>query len=67
MINIGPFPNSWFYDSEGQTEIKPWSPLLPNMINKGEEWIPEIHLNATVCYLILKENFVFVFIYLTKN
>jgi hypothetical protein len=27
----------------------PWFPLPSNLINKGEEWIPEVQLNATVC------------------
>ena len=40
---------SWFYDSEGHVEIQPWFPLPTNLINKGEEWIPEIQQNATVC------------------
>ncbi len=49
MDGIGPFPMSWFYGSQGHTEILPWFPLPSNLINKGEEWIPEVQLNATVC------------------
>jgi hypothetical protein len=49
MIDIGPFPSSWFYGSQGHIEIQPWFPLPSNLINKGEEWIPEIQENATVC------------------
>ena len=48
MGDIGPFPNAWFYGSQGRTEIQPWFPLPSNLINKGDQWIPEIQLNATV-------------------
>ncbi|CAF3395784.1 unnamed protein product [Rotaria sp. Silwood2] len=46
MGDIGPFPTTWFYNSQDHTEIQPWFPLPSNLINKGEEWIPEIQLNA---------------------
>jgi hypothetical protein len=52
MGDVGPLPMSWFDRSQGQTKILPWFPLTLNMINKGDEWIPEIHLNATVCFPI---------------
>lgn len=48
MTDFGPFPNNWFYGSQGHTEIQPWFPLPSNLINKGEQWIPEIKQNATV-------------------
>ncbi|CAF0898497.1 unnamed protein product [Rotaria sordida] len=47
MSDVGPFPFSWFYDSNGHTQIQPWFPLPSDLINKGEEWIPEIQQNAT--------------------
>ncbi|CAF1383496.1 unnamed protein product [Rotaria sordida] len=47
MNDIGPFPSSWFFNSGTHTEIQPWFPLPPNLIYKGEEWIPEIQQNAT--------------------
>jgi hypothetical protein len=50
--DFGPFPMSWFNLSLGRTEILPWFPLPSNLINKGEEWIPEVHLNATVGFPI---------------
>ncbi|CAF1181533.1 unnamed protein product [Rotaria magnacalcarata] len=46
MGDIGPFPISWFYGQEKPFEIQPWFPLPSNLINKGEEWIPEIQKNA---------------------
>ncbi|UJR06900.1 hypothetical protein I4U23_011190 [Adineta vaga] len=52
MSSIGPLPWNWFYSSQGvidsqdQTKIQPWFPLPANLINKGEEWIPEIKQNA---------------------
>ncbi len=53
MGDIGPFPSTWFYDREGHSQIQPWFPLPSNLINKGEEWIPEVQLNATVCSSIV--------------
>ncbi len=50
MSNVGPFPFKWFYDTESVTNMQPWFPLPSNMINKGEEWVPEIKENATVCF-----------------
>jgi hypothetical protein len=50
MIDIGPFPISWLQGVENYIQIYPWYPLPPNLINKGEEWIPELQLNATVCF-----------------
>jgi hypothetical protein len=50
MSDVGSFPFSWFYDSQENTQIKPWFPLPSDLINKGEEWIPEFKLNATVCF-----------------
>ncbi|CAF3807080.1 unnamed protein product [Rotaria socialis] len=47
MIDIGPFPISWLHGVENSIQIYPWYPLAPNLINKGEEWIPELQLNAT--------------------
>lgn len=49
MTDTGPFPSEWFYNSiPSQTQMQPWFPLPQNMINKGEEWIPEVQLKATV-------------------
>ena len=49
MRDTGPFPSDWFYTrDEVRTQIQPWFPLPANMINKGEEWIPEIQQKATV-------------------
>ncbi len=53
MGDIGPLPDNWFYDSQGHTKMLPWFPLPSNLINKGEEWIPEVQLNATVCFPVL--------------
>ncbi len=50
MIDIGPFPIKWLHGVENTIAIYPWLPLPPNLINKGEEWIPEVQLNATVCF-----------------
>jgi hypothetical protein len=47
MSDVGPFPTTWFND-QGMFEIQPWFPLPSNLINKGEEWIPEIQMNAVV-------------------
>ncbi|CAF3815150.1 unnamed protein product [Rotaria sp. Silwood1] len=47
MIDIGPFPISWLRGVENYIQIYPWYLLSPNLINKGEEWIPELQLNAT--------------------
>jgi hypothetical protein len=52
MGDVGPFPFNWFYDPEIHTQILPWFPLPSNLINKSEEWIPEVHLNATVGFHI---------------
>jgi hypothetical protein len=52
MADVGPFPFNWFFNTESVTQIQPWSPLPSNLINKGEEWIPEIKQNATVCFSI---------------
>jgi hypothetical protein len=49
MNDIGPFPFTWFNYPESHFEIQPWFPLPSNLINKGEEWIPEIKQNAIVC------------------
>ncbi|CAF4520780.1 unnamed protein product [Rotaria sp. Silwood2] len=52
MGDTGPFPWTWFHDSkyvvdeQDHTKIQPWFPLPSNLINKGEEWIPEVQLNA---------------------
>ncbi|CAF3599158.1 unnamed protein product [Rotaria socialis] len=43
MQDTGPFPIAWFGDGLNLREIQPWFPLPSNLINKGEEWIPEIH------------------------
>ncbi len=51
MIDIGPFPIKWLHGVENTIAIYPWLPLPSNLINKGEEWIPEVQLNATVCFL----------------
>ena len=48
MSDIGPFPISWINDQGDQFKIQPWFPLPSNLINKGEEWIPEIQMHATV-------------------
>ena len=48
VADVGPFPTSWFFDTENGTQIQPWFPLPSNLINKGEEWVPEIKQNATV-------------------
>ena len=48
MIDIGPFPIKWLHGIENFIEIERWYSLPSNLINKGEEWIPEIQLNATV-------------------
>ncbi|CAF2842800.1 unnamed protein product, partial [Rotaria sp. Silwood2] len=45
MADIGPFPFLWLNDGSA-IEIKPWFPLLPNLIKKGQEWIPEIKKHA---------------------
>jgi hypothetical protein len=52
MIDIGPFPISWLHGVENYLDIKPWFPLPSNLIDKGEEWVPEIQQNATVCFPI---------------
>jgi hypothetical protein len=54
MGDLGPLPWSWFYGTQEHTEIQPWFPLPSNLINKGEEWIPEIQQHATVCFLTLR-------------
>jgi len=46
--SINPFPISWFNNAEDRTEIKPWFPLPSNLVNKGEQWIPDLQINATV-------------------
>ncbi|CAF4516314.1 unnamed protein product [Rotaria sp. Silwood2] len=46
MRDVGPFPFSWFYQQESHSEIQPWFPLPSNLINKGEEWVPEVQKNA---------------------
>jgi hypothetical protein len=48
--DVGPFPINWFFNSESATKIQPWFPLPSNLINKGEQWVPEIKQNATVCF-----------------
>jgi hypothetical protein len=52
MRSSGAFPVSWFFNTPNGTEIQRWFPLPSNLINKGEEWIPEIKQNATVYLLI---------------
>ncbi|CAF4892598.1 unnamed protein product [Rotaria sp. Silwood1] len=47
MGDIGPFPFTWFTSPESEFKIQPWFPLPSNLINKGKEWIPEIHDYAT--------------------
>ncbi|CAF1354996.1 unnamed protein product, partial [Rotaria sordida] len=42
MKDAGPFPITWFADSLSFRQVQPWFPLPSNLINKGEEWIPEI-------------------------
>ncbi|CAF3885573.1 unnamed protein product [Adineta steineri] len=44
MLDVGPFPISWLNGVENYIQIYPWYPLPPNLINKGEEWIPELQL-----------------------
>jgi hypothetical protein len=51
MVDIGPFPIKWLHGIENYIEIERWYPLPPNLINKGQEWIPELKLNATVLFL----------------
>ena len=48
MVDPGPFPGEWFFNTKRQTEMLAWFPLPSNLINKGEEWVPELQLNATV-------------------
>jgi len=48
MIAIDPFPISWFNNAGDRTEMKPWFPLPSNLVNKGEQWIPQLQINATV-------------------
>ncbi|CAF4817976.1 unnamed protein product, partial [Rotaria socialis] len=55
MQDAGPFPMAWFGDGLNLREIQPWFPLPSNLINKGEEWIPEIHEYAVVCQPIARE------------
>jgi hypothetical protein len=50
VADVGPFPINWFFNSESITKIQPWFPLPSNLINKGEQWVPEIKQNATVCF-----------------
>jgi hypothetical protein len=52
MIDIGSFPVKWLHGVEGTIEIYPWFPLSPNLISQGEAWIPEVQLNATVCFTV---------------
>jgi hypothetical protein len=52
MIDIGPFSVHWLRSVDNYIQIHPWYPLSPNLIKKGEEWIPELQLNATVCFTI---------------
>jgi hypothetical protein len=33
----------------------PWFPLPSNLINKGEQWVPEIKQTATVCSAVIYE------------
>ncbi|UJR12029.1 hypothetical protein I4U23_016207 [Adineta vaga] len=47
ISDIGPFPMSWFNYERTHYEIKTWFQLPPNMIQKGEEWIEELQINAT--------------------
>ncbi|CAF1245987.1 unnamed protein product [Rotaria sordida] len=42
MKDAGPFPITWFADSLSFRQVQPWFPLPSNLIDKGEEWIPEI-------------------------
>ncbi|CAF4098282.1 unnamed protein product [Rotaria sp. Silwood2] len=42
MKDAGSFPITWFANGLSLREIQPWFPLPSNLINKGEEWIPEI-------------------------
>ncbi|CAF0845170.1 unnamed protein product [Adineta steineri] len=44
MLDVGPFPISWLNGVENYIHIYPWYPLPSNLINKGEEWIPELQL-----------------------
>jgi hypothetical protein len=48
MSDIGPFPMEWLSNYQGQFQINPWFPLPSNLINKGEQWVPEIQVKATV-------------------
>lgn len=36
---------------QDRTEMKPWFPLPSNLVNKGEQWIPQLQINATVSLL----------------
>ncbi|UJR10783.1 hypothetical protein I4U23_014970 [Adineta vaga] len=46
MKSVGPFPMAWYDKTGNQFEIKPWFPLPSNLINKGDEWVPELEINA---------------------
>lgn len=52
MGDVGPFPTTWFND-QGMFDIQPWFPLPSNLINKGEEWVPEIQMNAVVRFCVV--------------
>ena len=53
LSDIGPFPISWITDPDGHFEIQKWFPLPSNLINRGDEWIPEVQKDAIVCTFVL--------------
>lgn len=57
MGDIGPFPTTWYTDNQGDFEVLPWFPLPGNLINNGQEWIPEIQQEATVISSALEINY----------
>ncbi|CAF4253978.1 unnamed protein product, partial [Rotaria magnacalcarata] len=42
MKDAGPFPIEWYGDGLSLREVQRWFPLPSDLINKGEEWVPEI-------------------------
>ena len=55
MVDLGPFPADWFFNPQRQTEMLAWFPLPLNLVNKGEEWVAELQINATVIWCFVKE------------
>ena len=55
MKDAGPFPITWYGDGLSLREVQRWFPLPSDLINKGEEWVPEIQGYAVVSQPIARE------------